>query len=198
MKRWGESVEFLNPCDDRSGEQIFGKAKNGKIILSRNFLPYLNTDGESFSCGHKNFHRLLLATIVHELSHLLDDALERISQKPLYQAYAHAAKNKIKNRKTQRAPDPYELSNTSEHFAVNMEYFILDSEYPCRRPNLNHFFSAALGTEEKSCELYERVNGNSISPEEVIEVHYLIADKGEAMMSRFGHSIVPTKNEKWK
>lgn len=39
------------------------------------------------------------------------------------------------NDQIDRSPDP-ELSNPREFVAVNMEYFLLDPEYACRRPAL--------------------------------------------------------------
>lgn len=41
----------------------------------------------------------------------------------------------------ERSPDPYEFTNERELFAVNFEYFMLDSEYKCRRPLQYKYFS---------------------------------------------------------
>ncbi len=38
------------------------------------------------------------------------------------------------NGQVARSPDSYELSNPREFVAVNMEYFLLDPTYACRRP----------------------------------------------------------------
>jgi hypothetical protein len=36
-------------------------------------------------------------------------------------------------------PDSYELSSPKEYIAVNMEYFLLDPSYACRRPALYQY-----------------------------------------------------------
>ncbi|HWU44490.1 MAG TPA: hypothetical protein VN132_13660, partial [Bdellovibrio sp.] len=40
-----------------------------------------------------------------------------------------------------RSPDPYEMRSPREMFAVNMEYFLTDPEYKCRRPSLYRVLS---------------------------------------------------------
>jgi hypothetical protein len=43
------------------------------------------------------------------------------------------------NHQDARSPDSYELSNPREFIAVNMEYFLLDPSYACRRPSLARY-----------------------------------------------------------
>ncbi|MGH8345599.1 MAG: DUF4105 domain-containing protein, partial [Pseudomonas sp.] len=44
------------------------------------------------------------------------------------------------NRQIARSPDIYETSSPKEFVAVNMEYFLLDPSYACRRPALYRYY----------------------------------------------------------
>lgn len=106
-----------------------------------------------------------------------------------------------------RSPDPYEFKNTEEHAAVNFEYFILDPDYHCRRPGLADFFSRHFRLPRKACATqfrYVDPDANELDAEtkrvknlfreipadRVYQVHYLLADRGQSPMSRFGHSML--------
>ena len=49
------------------------------------------------------------------------------------------------NAQLARSPDPYELTSPLEFVAVNLEYFLLDPSYACRRPSLHRYFSEHFG-----------------------------------------------------
>jgi hypothetical protein len=100
-----------------------------------------------------------------------------------------------------RSPDPYEFTNPQEALAVNMEYFLLDPEYACRRPQMARFLSKAfqLPPPQASCDSFRRIRISSshqqiniwqdLDPSRVYQIHYLLAGPGEKTMSRFGHSM---------
>ena len=107
------------------------------------------------------------------------------------------------NGMKERTPDVYELSNSKESLAVNMEYFLLDPEFKCRRPTLYRLLSSHfqhVPFEGVNCDRnLSFVLPNSgqnpakmlnIDPARVYQVHYLLADKGEAMMSGWGHAMI--------
>src|SRR3546814_16735207 len=50
-----------------------------------------------------------------------------------------------RNAFTDRSPDPYELDSPAEFVAVNLEYFVLDPAYACRRPALHRYLVAHFG-----------------------------------------------------
>src|SRR3546814_8886738 len=58
-----------------------------------------------------------------------------------------------RNAFTDRSPDPYELDSPAEFVAVNLEYFVLDPAYACRRPALHRYFVAHFGADRKSTRL---------------------------------------------
>ncbi|GIZ10595.1 DUF4105 domain-containing protein [Pseudomonas sp. NCCP-436] len=107
------------------------------------------------------------------------------------------------NGQVARSPDPYELSSPLEFVAVNLEYFLLDPSYACRRPSLarhlsDHFDGWAPPATPCS-EGYAYLNAGRdfahqplarIDPDRVYEVHYLLAEANDAWMSRWGHSML--------
>lgn len=104
------------------------------------------------------------------------------------------------NTFTPRTADPYEFANPSEHFAVNFEYYILDPEFSCRKPSLAHFLNAHFQFRPFSAKCapltYVNPSANSIDMvlknlplDRVYQIHYLHADKGQDMASRWGHSM---------
>jgi hypothetical protein len=104
-----------------------------------------------------------------------------------------------------RSPDPYEFTNSEEHFAVNMEFYLLDPDYACRRPSMAQYFDRVFGLNiygERTCQSAKTVSIQNrfsteslpisyqdIDPARVYQVHYLFAGRGPQMMSRWGHSM---------
>lgn len=107
------------------------------------------------------------------------------------------------NRQYLRSPDAYELTSPGEFVAVNLEYFLLDPDYPCRRPALYAFFRRHFGWEPSQAS--ECVPGypfisaaldrdrpalGMLDPERIYQVHYLLAEPSDAWASRWGHSML--------
>jgi hypothetical protein len=194
---------FKSPCVVQKEPQQYGTIKNGKVLLHKNLLPKLKSP-ESFACGHQGWVKHTLATLIHETIHLWEkDRKMQLSESREYTALAmgtmnHFGRNKLRNTSTTRLPDAYELKNTAEHFAVNTEYFLLDPEYACRRPLLAAYFSRLYQHEIPTCEperklLIPTAKGAvpfAMTTAHVKEIHYLMASKGEGMVSSFGHSML--------
>lgn len=190
-----------SPCEVK---QIFGKQIRNTIILNSNLLPYIDgvsTSKNDFECGHKSFKRLATATLIHEIAHVYDNA-KKVSKEPAYLSLINVGKGlglgtKIKNTKIERSPDPYEYTDVNEHFAVNAEYFLLDSEYNCRRPNLNRYLNEKLQAEKPECNNFPAISvftGSSresinLDPSNVKKISFVLAGKGKAAMSKFGHAM---------
>ncbi|HSX70293.1 MAG TPA: DUF4105 domain-containing protein, partial [Pseudomonas sp.] len=107
------------------------------------------------------------------------------------------------NGQVARTPDHYELSNSREFVAVNMEYFLLDPTYACRRPALQHYLREHFAWQPaQQAECAERVpylNAGRdfarqplgwLDPERVYEVDYLLAEPNQQWASRWGHSML--------
>lgn len=104
-----------------------------------------------------------------------------------------------------RSPYPYEFSSLAEAFAVNMEFFLLDPQFKCRRPTVyrllsQHFESVphpnyscdsgnyvlvTYGSPTDSGSAYEKIDIRR-----VYQIHYLLAGEGSVMMSKWGHSML--------
>nr|WP_218165206.1 DUF4105 domain-containing protein [Pseudomonas agarici] len=107
------------------------------------------------------------------------------------------------NKQVARSPDSYEITNPKEFVAVNMEYFLLDPAYACRRPALYRYYQERFGwapREKDRCDkTFPFLNaGNDfgktplgrIDPERVYEVDYLLAEANQNWVSRWGHSML--------
>src|SRR5690606_34254826 len=119
------------------------------------------------------------------------------------QAVGRRGQRERDNRQLARSPDVYELSSPLEFVAVNLEYFLLDPAYACRRPALyRHFrdhFGWAPAKRERCAEGYAYLNAGSdfarqplgrLDPERVYQVHYLFAEANQNWVSRWGHSML--------
>jgi hypothetical protein len=107
------------------------------------------------------------------------------------------------NQSFLRSPDPYEFTNPRESFSVNLEYFLMDPEFACRRPAVHRYYAGHFGEDphpSRSCRLRTLLPLSSgmvggpalfadLEPSRIFEIHALFAGKGPATMSRWGHSL---------
>lgn len=154
--------------------------------------------------------RAALAALIHELAHVLDRGpagglsrdprlldLAGWQQRPL-----RFGRRSQRNPFTDRSPDRYELEGPGEFVAVNLEWFLLDPEYACRRPALAHHFAARFGWQPPSADcapglVFLRAGQDAaatgfeqIDPARVYAIDYLLAEGNDAPMSRWGHSML--------
>ena len=230
--------------------EVYGRAGHfSGIELNASLLPGLS-DGSAANTTtqrpHGNVRRELLATVLHELTHLYDRArlwsasernhLSRCRQRadslgpvglpdacrgqterrftlsddprlldlagwPQYVGRRGAREQH--NGQVARSPDNYELSNPREFVAVNLEYFLLDPSYACRRPSLAGYFREhfdwAPNPQQHCADSYAYLNAGSdfarqplgrLDPEQVYQVDFLLAEANDAWVSRWGHSML--------
>lgn len=151
-----------------------------------------------------------LPALLHELAHALDRRA-RLSRDPRlldlagwqYRPRRFGLRN-ARNPMRDRSPDPYELHSPAEFVAVNLEHFLLDPAYRCRRPALHRHFAAALGIPgagddtRPECDpslpfVMPDADGtplDGLTPDRVVAVEYLFAEPTDAIMSRWGHSML--------
>ncbi len=105
-------------------------------------------------------------------------------------------KRKQRNKDFSRSPDPIEGQSPEEALLVNMEFFLVDSEYQCRRPSLYKYFSDVFSYRPfkgKSCEVVSDIQSASgkinLDVKRLYQVHYLFAAKGKGMGSQWGHAM---------
>ncbi|MEB2650426.1 MULTISPECIES: DUF4105 domain-containing protein [Pseudomonas] len=220
-----------------------------ELDLNRKLLAGL-TDGsaakEKTNRPHGTVRQELLATVLHEITHIYDRArlwpsaertlIQRctrrfnssgligipdecrgqngrrftISDDPRlldlagWQQYVgRRGEREQHNRQIARSPDLYEISSPKEFVAVNMEYFLLDPSYACRRPALYRYYKEHFGwappAQDTCSKSFAFLNaGNDfakqplgqVDPERVYAVDYLLAEANQNWVSRWGHSML--------
>lgn len=197
-----------NLCDD-SVDKLYARVKHrgnkSRIEINSEFVRLSYNEQSLFPCKHGSFRNFLKASLWHELGHVWDKE-HKFSTTGAYSAMmgGGSAFKQTGNRAASASPDPYEFKNLRESFAVNLEWFLLDSTYECRRPATYQLISEALGFRPyaSSCDQNWNVLTQSafpedhytrafnISPERIYQVHYLFAGRGSALMSRWGHAML--------
>lgn len=102
-----------------------------------------------------------------------------------------------------RSPDAYERHNPREFVAVNLEYFLLDPAYACRRPALYRYLRDHFGwapAPRATCAAtlpyldagrdFARAPLGRLDPARVYAVDYLYAEANDQWVSRWGHSML--------
>jgi hypothetical protein len=234
----------------RMPDNAYGQASPVSTLeLNRKLLDSL-VDGSAATTQtgrpHGTVREELLATVLHELTHIYDRArlwpdderrlIARCSRQASHtgavglaeacrgqtgreatfsddprlldlagwpQTVGRRGEREQDNRQVVRSPDIYEVSSPKEFVAVNMEYFLLDPAYPCRRPELYEYYKAHFGwapATPQACprELpfinagndFARTPLGKIDPERVYEVDYLLAEANQNWVSRWGHSML--------
>jgi hypothetical protein len=235
---------------DQMPDNAYGEASLvSELDLNRALLASL-ADGSAATQKthrpHGTVRRELLATVLHELTHIYDRArLWPSTERTLIQrcARTHNTSGLIglpdacrgqterrftlsddprlldlagwpqyvgrrgmreqHNRQVARSPDIYEITNPKEFVAVNMEYFLLDPSYACRRPALYRYyqehFDWAPPAKDTCAQSFAFLNaGNDfakqplgkVDPERVYAVDYLLAEANQNWVSRWGHSML--------
>jgi len=235
--------------DDMPGNAYGQATLVSELDLNRKLLASL-TDGsaakEKTNRPHGTVRRELLATVLHEITHIYDrarlwPAAERtliqrctrrnnsagligipdecrgqngrrftLSDDPRlldlagWQQYVgRRGEREQHNRQIARSPDLYEISSPKEFVAVNMEYFLLDPSYACRRPALYRYYQQHFGwappAKDECAKTFAFLNaGNDfakqplgqVDPERVYAVDYLLAEANQNWVSRWGHSML--------
>lgn len=235
--------------DDMPGNAYGQATLVAELDLNRKLLASL-TDGsaakEKTNRPHGTVRQELLATVLHEITHIYDRArlwpnVERtliqrctrrfnsvgligipdecrgqngrrftLSDDPRLldlagwpQYVGRRGEREQHNRQIARSPDLYEISSPKEFVAVNMEYFLLDPSYACRRPALYRYYKDHFGwapPAPNSCaKTFAFLNaGNDfakqplgqVDPERVYAVDYLLAEANQNWVSRWGHSML--------
>ncbi len=148
------------------------------IVLHSGFLNIIQNTQENsveFSCEHKNLYRLAIANVIHGLATIYDSPkglslqdqrdprkLSTTTPNRVSGAlrYAYLANGSVRGMNNDgfwpRALNPFEFAgNFADHFAYNLEYFLLDPEYACRKPLQQEFFSMLFKQDNQPFDLYQ-------------------------------------------
>ncbi|KAB8198160.1 DUF4105 domain-containing protein [Lysobacter maris] len=186
-------------------EHVHGRVRGRRLRLDRDLLDDWVAAG-----GSGPARRAALATLIHELAHVYDRSPDGgLSRDPRLLDLAGWQVGTLRlglrsgrNAFSDRSPDLYELEDPAEFVAVNLEYFLLDPEYACRRPALHRYFASQLEVETTPVDcapgfaFMSTPDGAEASPlqridvDRVYRIDYLLAEPNQQMMSRWGHSML--------
>ncbi len=201
----GWQARFHRPVpvrwSDRLPDDVHGRARGGAITLRRALLHDVQPG--------QPLPRALQAALIHELTHVLDRAADGgWSSSARWRDLAGWQQRPWRmgrgaNAFSARSPDAYERHSPAEFLAVNAEHYLLDPDYPCRRPALAAWFAEHIGqrdTPAPGCDARlplvqaGEVSGQAslleLDPSRVYAVEYLLAEGNDALMSRWGHSML--------
>jgi len=190
-------------------EGVHGRARGDTLYLRRALLDAWIA--RPAGAGDEDpATRAALAAAIHELAHVHDRSPRGgLSRDPRLLDLAGWQVGPLRfglrlsrNAFTDRSPDPYELADPAEFVAVNLEHFVLDPAYACRRPALHRYFAAHFGTTPPHPDCAPRLpyllpdagDGQALllelDPARVQAVDYLLAEGNDRAMSRWGHSML--------
>lgn len=208
---WRESLPHgltLQWRDDLPA-QVHGRAKSQRLWLRRSLLEGWMARPANAGADDPAA-RAALSALIHELAHFHDRSPQgRLSRDPRLLDLAgwqarplHFGLRSAKNPFTDRTPDRYELASPKEFVAVNLEWFLLDPQYACRRPALFRYFAGHFHWQPAAAECapgqvflqadpdFARSGFERIDPARLYAVDYLLAEGNEETMSRWGHSML--------
>ncbi|MGY1459039.1 DUF7844 domain-containing protein [Luteimonas sp. A534] len=226
--RWrAQEVSLRLSWRDDLPVDVHGRIRGDRIALSRELLEGMLGAAETTAVATTRAaaeagaavgqgtdtpsrpERAAVAALLHELAHHWDRT-HGLSRDPRlldlagWQVRPLWPGRNRDNAFSSRSPDAYELHSPAEFVAVNLEHFLLDPGYACRRPALHAYFEAhfawAPGASDCAATLPYVDAGVladadaspllEVDPARVFAVDYLLAGDGEAVMSRWGHSML--------
>lgn len=173
-------------------DAVHGRIRGQRIRLARHLLRIDDAPA--------------IDALLHELAHAFDRRTG-LSRNPRlldlagWQIRPRRFGLRSRNRMQDRSPDAYELTSPREFLAVNVEHFLRDPDYACRRPALFDFLAEHLGAPRHAkpadCapDLPFLVSAGdpaleTLDPAHVHSIEYLFAEPTDAAMSRWGHSML--------
>lgn len=217
-----DTAEHIAGSSDRTGQIKISKnlltdeAKLGKTLIHEwaHQYDFINWQPQELEkhiayCQSQSFERGTNEDKTNGECDLFYDIKSSISTNPLFLEIGgwplrHTANGyRIKTTNfLSRSPDIYEQRSSAEMFAVNMEYFLTDPEFQCRRPSMHRFLSNHFNYSPfaiKNCTPYMKIVDPqfskvenalvSIDTKRIYQIHYLLAGRGTGISSRFGHSM---------
>jgi len=189
---------------------VHGRARGSRVLLARSLLDdWLAAPQRGSTTA--DAQRAAIATVLHEVAHVHDRGGGHWSREPRLLDLAGWQRRTLTpglrtraNAVVDRSPDRRELASPAEFWAVNVEHFLLDPTYRCRRPALHRHLAgrlgwspagAACGPEIPFVVVHAGSTGGAASvlmlaPSRVQAVDYLLADGDGPPLSRWGHAML--------
>ena len=208
---WADALEQRIEVEWRDDlpAQVHGRAQARRLLLDRALLDAWMARPRDAGIEDPAT-RAALAAVIHELAHFYDRTPQgQLSHDPRLLDLAGWQVSPMRlglrspdNAFRDRSPDRYELTSPGEFVAVNLEYFLLDPAYACRRPALYRHFAAHFGSHPPPAECapdFVVLQASAepdlppllqLDPERVYAVDYLLAEGNEKPLSRWGHSML--------
>ncbi|WP_179564367.1 DUF4105 domain-containing protein [Xanthomonas sp. JAI131] len=210
---WAAAIETpltLQWRDDLP-EQVHGRAQARHLLLNNALLRAWMAPPAAGAAdgGADPARRPAVAALLHELAHFYDrSAAGRLSSDPRLLDLAGWQVSPMRlglrmgrNAFSERSPDRYELASPTEFVAVNLEHFLLDPDYACRRPALARYFAQRLawsppasacapGLAYLQDPLADETALLQLDPARVYAIDYLLAEGNAQPMSHWGHSML--------
>lgn len=193
-------------------EQVHGRAQARQLLLNKAVLRAWMAPpatGAADAGAADPARRPSVAALLHELAHFYDrSAAGRLSSDPRLLDLAgwqvspmRLGLRRGRNAFRERSPDRYELASPAEFVAVNLEHFLLDPDYACRRPALARYFAQRLAWSPSATAcapglaylqdpLADEAALLQVDPARVYAVDYLLAEGNAQPMSHWGHSML--------
>ncbi|KTF40397.1 hypothetical protein OZ12_07160 [Xanthomonas translucens pv. translucens] len=193
-------------------EQVHGRAQARQLLLNKAMLRAWMAPpatGAADAGAADPARRPAVAALLHELAHFYDrSAAGRLSSDPRLLDLAgwqvspmRLGLRRGRNAFRERSPDRYELASPAEFVAVNLEHFLLDPDYACRRPALARYFAQRLAWSPSATAcapglaylqdpLTDEAALLQVDPARVYAVDYLLAKGNSQPMSHWGHSML--------
>src|SRR5690606_32940952 len=142
--RWRELGRTLRLAwRDDLPDGVHGRIRGGQVWLARELLePQADQVPVDAPIGVPA--EAAIAALLHELAHAWDRE-QGLSRDPRLLDLAGWQVRPLwpgrgrRNAFAARSPDAYELHSPAEFVAVNLEHFLLDPDYACRRPALHAY-----------------------------------------------------------
>ncbi len=190
---------------DTLAEPVHGRNVRDQVLLNRRLLPAITATPAQPDAAR--------SALIHELAHV-DDRTRALSRDPRLfdlagwqvraRRWTTGVAGRQSNRFVDRSPDRYELTDPAEFVAVNLEHYLLDPDYACRRPALYRYFHDRVGAPtivpsacatglpylDAGAEDSQDQAFGVIDPERVYAVEFLLAEGNDQVMSRWGHSML--------
>lgn len=194
------AIRFHNVIESK----LYTYWRGTEIHVNQLFLNVLKGQNQYYSCEHKNFMNLLKANLIHQVARAYDLKTKfsfNESYMNLTDFYTYTQRDEMTNKsetKTAslrryfpRAEHPYANMDAQANFAYNMEFFLLDPEYKCRKPTLYLYLVDKLNYRPKTysnCKVFAKMRYARNSDDIVTENNCPI-DKVKYMCSDLDFSV---------
>lgn len=196
-------------CTDTRLVKASLQSDNVNVLIDPVMLEAYS-ESHSLPCLYGNTQTSALGLIVRTINYELDKEMRLSEDRAFLNLSGWFIKGIFRRKLTNinslhsRLFDVKETKTPEDTLAINLELFLLDSDYKCKRTNLYQYFSRGFGyapyfsneckTETavliKSQKIKEKNELiQTLNPKNVYEVHYLFAGKGKKIMSRWGHAM---------